>query len=181
MCVLLNEQFFGFVYCSMFSKDTKSINTNTLVGPFLDEGAVVLDYALECVYIVFIPIVSHWLLWISAELHADLNFEASYAIVPIIPPSGGYAKEIQCALTGFSNLRSQALIQLSSLFGLISLDFYTCIPMHLFSGPGNFFVISCIGSRVRLTKWQPMSEKLTVCYNGVQRQWLSCSTCTPVS
>ena len=46
--------------------------------------------------------------------------------------------QIQSALTGFGNLRSQALIQLSSLFGLISLDFYTYIPMHLSGGPGKF-------------------------------------------
>jgi len=35
-------------------------------------------------------------------------------------------------------VRSQAICQLTALFGLIPLDFYSYLPMHLSGGPGNF-------------------------------------------
>ena len=56
----------------------------------------------------------------------------------------GKLKEVQQFAFGLQVIpsigpvRSQAIVQLSALFGLVSLDFYSYLPMHLSGGPGYF-------------------------------------------
>ena len=50
-------------------------------------------------------------------------------------------------IRGIGCLRSQMIIQLCSLFGLISLNYYTCIPMHLSGGGPETFLTSLMGWR----------------------------------
>jgi len=56
----------------------------------------------------------------------------------------GKLKEVQKFALGLQIIpsigpvRSQAIVQLSALCGLVSLDFYSYLPMHLSGGPGYF-------------------------------------------
>ena len=51
-----------------------------------------------------------------------------------------FADEFSKLIPGIGPIKSQMLVQLCALFGLVPLEYYTFIPMHFNGGPGKFMV-----------------------------------------
>ena len=51
-----------------------------------------------------------------------------------------FADEFSKLIPGIGPIKSQMMVQLCALFGLVPLEYYTFIPMHLNGGPGKFMV-----------------------------------------
>ena len=49
-----------------------------------------------------------------------------------------FASDCQSAMVGIGPLKGQMMVQLCALFGIVPLDFYTFLPIHLKGGPGVF-------------------------------------------
>ena len=49
-----------------------------------------------------------------------------------------FALECQDAMVGIGPIKGQMMVQLCALFGIVPLDFYTFLPIHLKGGPGVF-------------------------------------------